>query len=606
MRGAMALFIFAPIAAAESRSADKPDLSEFRTVAAAIRTTVKPLPSAVPQIGYLGVVVSAVDGGSVRVDEVADGSPAAIAGIARGDLLASINADPVRSPESFRDAMQSHKQGDEVAFDVKRGAETLSINVSLGATSHPMHFGGRRAVLGVTIGSETQSRAAIAKITPGFPAESAGLKAGDLLVKVDNVILNGIAHLSDNLAQKQPGDVVSLIVRRDGKESEKKIQLAADPQFDQRTAQSQGLSIWKKGHYNLAVVCGEFPDVKHNPAIGREDWEESLFSRGDEYDDRNSVTGDPIHGSLHDYYYEQSLGKQRVEGRVFNWIQLSKKRAEYGQGAGVASQSPFLLESLDLLMKREGEDVLKIYDGILFIYAGDRPKIVTRGGLYWPHKALFQHKGIKWNYFICPEGGAHMTSTSLFGHEFGHMLGLPDLYARPEFPGSTGAGAWCSMSMQAGGGRPQHFSAWCKEQLGWIKPAIIDPTVKQKIILSPVEGRSSECVKVLIRPDGSEYLLLENRRKLGFDQSLPAEGLLIWRVVNNRPMLEESHGVDGPNGPMVYLGSVPYPSIANNSFTPYTTPSSRSMLGGGLPVYLTNIRKLADGRITFCVGYEYE
>ena len=58
---------------------------------------------------------------------------------------------------------------------------------------------------------------------------------------------------------------------------------------------------------------------------------------------------------------------------MFDWVQLSKKRGEYGQGAGVASQSPFLLESLDLLMKREGENVLKIYDGILFIYAGDRP-----------------------------------------------------------------------------------------------------------------------------------------------------------------------------------------------------------------------------------------
>ena len=199
-----------------------------------------------------------------------------------------------------------------------------------------------------------------------------------------------------------------------------------------------------------------------------------------------------------------------------------------------------------------------------------------------------------------------MTSNSLFGHEFGHMLGLPDLYSIPESPGSLGLGMWCAMSIQAGGGRPQHYSAWCKEQLGWLKPTVIDPAVKQKLILSPVEGTSDECFKVLIRPDGSEYLLLENRRKLGFDQSLPGEGLIIWRVVNNRPMLEESHGVEGPVGPMVYLTSVPYPSIANTSFTPYTTPSSRSFLGGGSPVYLTNIRKLPDGRVTFYVGYEYE
>jgi hypothetical protein len=51
---------------------------------------------------------------------------------------------------------------------------------------------------------------------------------------------------------------------------------------------------------------------------------------------------------------------------------------------------------------------------------------------------------------------------------------------------------------------------------------------------------------------------------------------------------------------------VPYPSRANNAFTPYTTPSSRSLLGGGTPVHITNIRELADGRITFQIGYEFE
>ena len=64
--------------------------------------------------------------------------------------------------------------------------------------------------------------------------------------------------------------------------------------------------------------------------------------------------------------------------------------------------------------------------------------------------------------------------------------------------------------------------------------------------------------------------------------------------------------VGGPVGPRVYLPQVPYPSQANDAFTPFTTPSSRSLLGGGLPVYLTNIRQLPDGRIALEVGYEYD
>ena len=127
-------------------------------------------------------------------------------------------------------------------------------------------------------------------------------------------------------------------------------------------------------------------------------------------------------------------------------------------------------------------------------------------------------------------------------------------------------------------------------ELGWIKPTVIDPTVKQKLILSPIEDDPTECFKVLVRPDGSEYFLLEVRQEEGFGRALPAEGLLIWRVVGNRPILEESHGVEGPRGPRVFLDSVPFPSSRERRFTPYTTPTSKSQLGGGLPVYITNIR----------------
>jgi hypothetical protein len=119
---------------------------------------------------------------------------------------------------------------------------------------------------------------------------------------------------------------------------------------------------------------------------------------------------------------------------------------------------------------------------------------------------------------------------------------------------------------------------------------VIDPTLKQKLILSPIEDSPKECFKVLVRPDGSEYFLLENRTARGFDADLPGQGLLIWRVSDGRPTLEESHGVTGPNGPTVHLPLVPYPSKVNSAFTPVTTPSSRSATGGGLPVHITNVR----------------
>ena len=203
-----------------------------------------------------------------------------------------------------------------------------------------------------------------------------------------------------------------------------------------------------------------------------------------------------------------------------------------------------------------------------------------------------------------------MTDISVFCHEFGHMLGLPDLYARPELPGMEGVGPWCAMSQQNANGRPQHFSAWCKEQLGWLKPVHIDPRVKQKVVLSPVEDDPGECLKVLVKPDASEYFLIENRQQKGFDAKLPAGGLLIWRVLpanpNQKVFLEESHGIEDASGPRTHLGAVPFPSPANTSFTPYTTPSSRPQTGGGLDVWITDIQRRPDGRVTFGIGYEYQ
>jgi hypothetical protein len=81
--------------------------------------------------------------------------------------------------------------------------------------------------------------------------------------------------------------------------------------------------------------------------------------------------------------------------------------------------------------------------------------------------------------------------------------------------------------------------------------------------------------------------------------------MLIWRVTGNRPSLEESHGITGPTGPRVQLPLVPYPSKSNTAFTPTTVPSSRAVAGGGLPVHITHIRRVGDGRITFFVGYEF-
>jgi len=597
--------------AAAADDAKGPDLNEYKTVATAVTATaIKERASAQP--GFLGVAVEDIKG-QVIASEVAGDSPAEKAGVKKGDILTALDGKPLAAAEVFRDQLRAKSVGEAVKLTLSRGGKPSELAVTLAAPSRPQKVGPARAVLGIDVEPRKDEDGVVIKsVAANSPAERAKLKTEEVLLKFDDVAVTTNDKLRELIAAKKPDDQVTLTMLLAEKQVEFKLRLGAEgggrgagrrggpAGWDGRTSQ-----YWTKDNYKLAIVLIEYPDAKSHEKITAKAWDESMFSKGTY---KKTATGQAAHGSLHDYYLEQSYGHLKVSGKAFAPVTVSKKRAEYG--AAGTNRSALLTEALDKLTARDGKDVLKDFDGVIYIYTGGRMQ-VARGSLYWPHRSSVRYQGKSWPYFICGEGSERggafqMGNISVFCHEFGHMLGMPDLYARPENPGSEGLAIWCAMSNQAGEGRPQHFSAWCKDKLAWVKPTTIDPTVPQKLILGAIEDSPKECFKVLVKPDGSEYLLLENRRKKGFDASLPAEGLLIWRVVGNRPILEESHGVAGPSGPRSFNTSVPYPSASNDSFTPYTTPSSRSQLGGGLPVHITNIRRLPDGRVTFHIGYEYQ
>jgi len=86
---------------------------------------------------------------------------------------------------------------------------------------------------------------------------------------------------------------------------------------------SETLELWKKPVYRLAVICIEFPDAKHNAKIEAKDWQETLFSR-DTFKNKNNASGQAVYGSLADYYHEISCGALRIEGKVFDWVEVKR------------------------------------------------------------------------------------------------------------------------------------------------------------------------------------------------------------------------------------------------------------------------------------------
>lgn len=127
---------------------------------------------------------------------------------------------------------------------------------------------------------------------------------------------------------------------------------------------------------------------------------------------------------------------------------------------------------------------------------------------------------------------------SAFGvlcHEFGHQLGLPELYA-PGGAAHEGIGVWGLMGQGTWvdrGRRPPHPCAWSKLRLGWVDVRTVTETTRG-IALAPV-GSRPEVVKIPM-PGGppEEYLLVEHRTRTGADAKLPGAGLLVWHVDERR------------------------------------------------------------------------
>lgn len=219
----------------------------------------------------------------------------------------------------------------------------------------------------------------------------------------------------------------------------------------------------------------------------------------------------------------------------------------------------------------------------------------------------------------------------VYVHEFGHWLGLPDLYCTSTYPPCSldGAGNWSLMgdgvynadpALCPGyysdpapadcvfGSSPAHPDAWSMLELGWVMPQTFatypDPgaTVLNPIVnlnIQPFPAAGTDLIKLPASTSTPatthQYFLLENRQLVGFDKGLPGPGLLVWLVdedvinanlasnsVNNsraRPGVKLIEA-DGDNALLAYGGDTgsdgdPFPGMTgNHRVTPMTNPSS--------------------------------
>ena len=168
-------------------------------------------PAAAPEVAddsagrnRLGVTVDP----GVIVAEVAPGSPAAIAGLLRGDIIRGVNGDAVANGAELRDALQA-AEGDEIALQVGRGGLPVVVKPLLSADDPETPEGRNR--LGATVAPGV----VIAEVLPDSPAAGAGLRPGDVVVAVNGHAVHTAEDLRRTMHQLVGREVRLEVTRGD-------------------------------------------------------------------------------------------------------------------------------------------------------------------------------------------------------------------------------------------------------------------------------------------------------------------------------------------------------------------------------------------------------
>jgi len=344
-------------------------------------------------------------------------------------------------------------------------------------------------------------------------------------------------------------------------------------------------------HRNILVVLAKFPSDGDGLAISAS----SNSTPG--YYQRLFFSDDPNDGftSVREYYREASKGRLIISGQVTSdWLQMPHSYGYYVDGTNAGIYGPYPRNGQGLA-EAAMNAAFQDFGGDLRYFDNDGPDGVTssgdddgfidavcvihpeRGGelstappvAIWSHESGVGFGNCSGNYANsdCKPGlqlgnvrgylylhvgefndfpGDHAMGT--YCHEFGHTLGLPDLYdyygVGLGFYSLMGLGNYLPFYTSEGtlGSRPSNFDPWCRQFLGFDSRAVV--TEPGPYSLAPVSKGGGSLQIWRNGEPGDEYLLVENRGHSGNDRFLPADGLVVYRVDERFP--------DNTGGPAFY------------------------------------------------------
>ncbi len=289
--------------------------------------------------------------------------------------------------------------------------------------------------------------------------------------------------------------------------------------------------------------------------------------------------------SMREYYLEVSYGRLTLEGEVAGWYRLDRTYSYYlGDSFGIFGEYPHNSQGLvaDLIAKADPDIDFSRYagpdrmvDGLLIVHAGPGAEETRSSRDIWSHKwqlsddafgspgIITTQDGVSMDaYTVQPErfSNGKLITIGVFCHEYGHILGMPDLYDTDYSTAGLGmfclmaAGSWARANeSDQPGSSPVHPCVWNKYLVGWTKPESLEPGQTDSISSAPIPAAAMSAASYRIlnnpagpdwqfgRPGRGEYFLVENRQQLGFDAGLPGSGLLILHVDESRLSNDDEH-----------------------------------------------------------------
>ena len=303
-----------------------------------------------------------------------------------------------------------------------------------------------------------------------------------------------------------------------------------------------------KGYRHFLVILVEFSDLAYTTCADPHAAFSALLN-----EPGYSVNGGT--GSAHDYFLDNSNGRFEPVFDVFGPVTLPNKKSYYGgndYSGNDRRPAQALVDGCQLLddeidFSQYDSDGDGEVDMVLMYYAGYGEADSNDSDSIWPHEWSLDNAGeslkldgVKINTYACTneKNGQGRNKNKMVGigtacHEFGHALGLPDMYDTDYNTNGYAGGLYsysvmCSGAYNNEGRTPPYYCFEERKYLGWVTDSdylVFDGTGTYTI--SPIN------TNMVYRTDtdmDGEYFLYENRTKTGWDEYIPEEGLVVYHV----------------------------------------------------------------------------